>query len=387
MSTLKVNNIQNANGTSAIAIDSSGVATFSKTLVPSSSMMYRNLIINGDMRIAQRGTSFTGTTSGIYSLDRMLHNLNAGTWTITQDTDVPTGQGFAKSLKMACTTAKGSLSAGDVIILGQRFEGQNLTRYIKGTNAVQTTVSFWIKSNKTGTYTTEQYDFDNGRQISRTFTIDSANTWEKKTITLAADTGGSNFDCDNALSLEVNIWLGAGSNHTSGTFTDNTWAAGVTANRVSSSNVNLADSTSNYINVTGWQLEVGDAATPFEHRQYGAELALCQRYFETSFAYGQAVPTSTFDGMVAPGYNQASSTTGEIGGQVNFQTKKRATPTVTIYDQSSNSGKLCRTLIGVGNYDNQTASVANFNDRGGLVYGSGNSASYVRFHFKAEAEL
>src|SRR6056300_539220 len=118
MSTIKVNNITNANGTSAIAIDSSGVATFSKTLVPSSSMMYRNLIINGDMRIAQRGTSFTGITSGLtFPVDRWTFQMNSiGTWSASQDTDVPTGQGFANSIKIDCTTADASLAAGDYVL-------------------------------------------------------------------------------------------------------------------------------------------------------------------------------------------------------------------------------------------------------------------------------
>jgi hypothetical protein len=155
---------------------------------------FRNIIINGDMSIAQRSTSVAGITGqGYNTIDRFeTHASSLGTWTQSQSTDVPTGQGFATSLKMDCTTADASPSAGDFLYVRQKVEGQNLQYLKKGTaNALSTTLSFWVRSNKTGTYIAELYDIDNNRTISNSYTILSADTWEKKTLTYAGDTTGA----------------------------------------------------------------------------------------------------------------------------------------------------------------------------------------------------
>ena len=238
----------------------------------------RNLIINGNMQIAQRGTSATGVSAfGYYTVDRWSPVfVSSGIWTNTQDTDVPTGQGFANSFKLECTTAVTSLTAGAIGLFRQAIEGQNLQQLKKGTaNAESITLSFWVKSNKTGTYILELFDADNTRQISKAYTVDTADTWEKKTITYAGDTTGA-FVNDNSVGLYVQWWIAAGSDRSSGTL-QTSWASVVNANRAVGQ-VNLADSTANYINITGVQLEAGDTATPFEHLQYGQQLALCQRY-------------------------------------------------------------------------------------------------------------
>jgi hypothetical protein len=239
---------------------------------------FRNLIINGDMSIAQRGTSASGiTSSGYQTVDRLTLDLNsAGTWTVSQDTDVPTGQGFSKSFKLACTTANASLSASNRIAFRQFFEGQMFQLLKKGTsNAESVTLSFWVKSNKTGTYVIELYDHDNSRHINKSYTINSADTWEKKTLTFAGDTTGS-LDNDNALSFHLEFWLGAGSTYTSGSL-QTSWGSNTTANRAVGV-VNLADSTSNYINFTGVQLEVGTSASDFEFLPYDVNLQRCLRY-------------------------------------------------------------------------------------------------------------
>ena len=144
----------------------------------SDAVNFRNIIINGDMSIAQRSTSVAGITSssGYQALDRYANDISsAGTWTISQSTDVPSGQGFAKSLKMDCTTANASLSAGSYLTVNQKFEGQNLQYLKKGTaNAESLTLSFWVKSNKTGTYCVNFIDQDNTREIDKSYTIDSA---------------------------------------------------------------------------------------------------------------------------------------------------------------------------------------------------------------------
>ena len=240
------------------------------------------LIINGDMSVAQRSTSASSiTTSGYHSIDRIDTVIGSqGTWTQSQSTDVPSGQGFAKSLKMDCTTADASPASGDFLIIQQGLEGQNLQLLKKGTSSAESiTLSFWVKSNKTGTYILELWDRDNDRAYSQSYTISSASTWEKKVISYEGDTTGA-FDNDNAKSLEVNFFLGAGSDRTSGTL-QTAWGTRTNANRAVGQ-VNLADSTSNEWYLTGVQMEVGefDSTTipsfPFE--SFESNLRKCMRY-------------------------------------------------------------------------------------------------------------
>ena len=241
---------------------------------------FRNIIINGDMSLAQRSASETGVnTTGYYTVDRFkLTNASAGTWTQSQSTDVPTGQGFATSLKMDCTSADASPSSGDVLILQQLIEGQNLQYLKKGTaNAESLTLSFWVKSNKTGTYICELRDVDNNRTISKSYTISSANTWEKKTITFDGDTTGA-FGNDNAESLRCSFYLNAGSDYTSGTL-QTSWSGRTNANRAVGQ-VNLADSTSNEFYITGVQLEAGTSASDFQFLPVDVNLRRCERYYQ-----------------------------------------------------------------------------------------------------------
>ena len=242
------------------------------------------IIINGDMAVAQRATSTSSITSdGFYTLDRFqTHISSLGTWTQSQDTDVPSGQGFANSLKMDCTTADASPSAGDFCIIRTKFEGQDLQLFKKGTsNAEKFTLAFWVKSSKTGTHIVELFDIDNSRTVSQAYTISSADTWEKKVVNFPADTTGA-FGDDNGRSLDIQFWLGTGTTYSSGTL-QTTWAGQTNANRAVGQ-VNLADSTSNNWYITGVQLEVGEFTSstipPFQHESYGDNLARCQRYFQ-----------------------------------------------------------------------------------------------------------
>jgi hypothetical protein len=232
------------------------------------------------MSIAQRSTSVASiTTSGYYTVDRWNLSLSSlGTWTMSQDTDVPTGQGFAKSLKLDCTTADAAPAASDYAFLLYNIEGQNLQYLKKGTaNAESLTLSFWVKSNKIGTYIIEVDDNDNQRNINKSYTINSANTWEKKTITFAGDTTGA-LDNDNASSLRMYWWLGVGTDWSSGTLAT-TWESTVNANRAVGQ-VNLADDTANDFYITGVQLEAGTTASDFEFLPVDVNLARCQRYFQ-----------------------------------------------------------------------------------------------------------
>jgi len=241
------------------------------------------LIINGDMQVAQRATSVTGQTgSNYFTCDRWLTDIGTGgTWTISQVADAPTGSGFRNSMKYDCTTANGSLSAGSFMTHQMRFEGQDLQLFKKGTSSAEAfTVSFWVKSAKTGTYIVELEDQDNTRSVSQAYTISSANTWEKKVLSFPADTTGA-FDNDNSASLHMFFWLLAGTTYSSGTL-NTTWSSQTQANRAVGV-VNLADSTSNDWYITGVQLEVGEfdanSIAPFQHESFGDILARCQRYY------------------------------------------------------------------------------------------------------------
>ena len=340
---------------------------------------HRNLVINGDMQIAQRATSVSSITSGgYYTADRWNEAITTqGTWTISVENDAPTGSGFRKSLKMLCTTADASPAAGDNLQFFTTLEGQNLQHIKKGTSAAeQVTLSFWVKANVTGTYIAELYDNDNARQTSKSYTISASGVWEYKTITFAADTTGA-FDNDNALSLYVVFGLGAGSNFTSGTL-QTSWATATTANRFVGQ-TNLAAATNNYWQITGIQLEVGDTATPFEFKSVEDELLECQRYYEKTYNLETALGTG-----VAPGWVGAvtSSATTETGGSA-FKVVKRGTPTITLYNAISGaSGAVYR----VSDAASVSSSVNYIGNNGfGLINVSSNNSFY--YHYVANAEL
>ncbi len=290
---------------------------------------FRNLIINGDMNIAQRGTSHT-TASG-YTLDRWhLNDSTSGAFTVTQSTTVPSGQGFAKSYKLDCTTADASPDAGEYLIFNQRIEGQNLQYIKKGTsNAESLTLSFWVRSNKTGTYIAELRDGDNTRNNTIAYTISSADTWEKKIITFAGDTTGA-LDNDNARSFDVNFWLLAGSNFSSGTLTSNTWSSITDANRAAG-NVNIADSTSNEWYITGVQLEVGTSASDFEFLPHDVNLMRCYRYC-VNLVKGNQEDGAANEPITGGRINNAD----QFVGIPFLPTEMRANPTLVANDISNN---------------------------------------------------
>ena len=275
----------------------------------------KNLIINGSMQVAQRGTSLTGLHNNTnYLIDRFSFGGGTidGRVTMTQDSDGPAG--FANSLKLACTTADTSIAASDENYIIYRVEGQDLQQLKKGTASAESmTLSFYVKGNAAATYTAEFYDADNTRQNGQTFNVTTS--WNRVTLTYAPDTTGA-YTNDNTIGVYIIFWLNTGSNLTSGTFTSNTWASSVQANRVSASNTSFFDSTSRTLNITGVQLEVGSVATDFEHRSYGEELALCQRYYQK---YGGA---SDWTVGTSANYNGSSNYLG-----LSFINEMRAAPT------------------------------------------------------------
>ena len=237
-----------------------------------------SLAINGAMNVAQRG-SLTGQTGTVYTAcDRFLSAEVGNTVTTsTQDTDVPSGQGFANSLKIDVTTADASLPANGVFLVITKLEGQDLQHLLYGTSdAKNLTLSFWVKSPKTGTHIAELFQNDAGYYNSQAYTIASANTWQKVELTFSGYTATA-FDNDNGYSLGITWFLAAGSDYTSGTLSSNTWH-NTQANRAVGQ-VNCVDDAANNFYLTGVKLEVGETATPFQHEDYGTTLRKCQRYF------------------------------------------------------------------------------------------------------------
>ena len=287
----------------------------------------KNLIINGAMQVAQRGTSAVPVGSGTFIVDRFkAYKSNDGAYTIEQSTDAP--DGFTTSLKGQVTTADTSIAAGQYAYWPYYIEAQDLQHLSYGTsNAKTLTLSFWVKSSKTGVYTVSVYKPDTtSYMFTHEYTISSANTWENKTITISPTAGSTSFITssggaianDNGPGLILSWNLSFGSTFTGGT--SNSWSND-TSDYSTTNAVNWMDSTSNNFYLTGVQLEIGDVATPFEHRSFGDELARCQRYLET-------LP------RLRGGVDGAGST--QRAGTV-FQTTKRATPTITgtIYDSVS----------------------------------------------------
>jgi hypothetical protein len=286
----------------------------------------KNIIINGAMQVAQRGTSeaSVSTTKYANAPDRWRFVAgNGGTWTVSQSTTSPNL--FKNSYKFDCTTADSSLGAGDFLAFDQGLEGLDLQGLGWGTSdAKSITVSFHVRSNKTGTYTCELFQGAGGVGgsnilVSKSYTISAADTWEKKTITFSGNTAVA-FTNDNSRQLTLNLWLAAGSNFTGGTFSDGTYH-NANNKRVASGQVNLADSTSNEWYITGVQIEVGTVATDFEHRSFGQELALCQRYYYRWTA--DAIDAYAWMGM-------SYSTTTCFGIVQKLPVTMRATPTSSV---------------------------------------------------------
>jgi len=245
----------------------------------STGLSNRNLIINGAMQVAQRGT-VTGVTAAYGGPDRyQFSRSGAAAVSLSQDTTVPSNQGFTTSLKIDVTTADSSLAAGDYAMIRQRIEAQNLQHLLYGSSGAKTlTLQFWVRSPKTGTHICELYHDDATYFNSQVYSVASADTWQKVTLTFDGYQTTA-FNNDNGIGLAIDWWLAAGSTYSGGTLSSNTWH-NTQANRAVGQ-VNAVDNTSNNFYLTGVQLEVGEQSTSFEHRSFADELQKCKRYFQT----------------------------------------------------------------------------------------------------------
>jgi hypothetical protein len=291
--------------------------TYNDGTLQSSAPGGKNLIINGNMTIHQRGGTITATSATVYyGLDRFWGFAGTGQFSMEQSTDAP--DNFLNSMKVTVTTADASMAAGDRYMLSQPIEGLNVSDLDFGSSTAKTvTLSFWVKSSITGTFGAVLINGNATRTYVKEYTISSANTWEKKTITIAGDTTGT-WTYTNALWGSVRFCLATGSTYQG---TDDSWNAG---NYISTSNqTNLMATTSTTFYVTGVQLEVGTTATDFEHRPYDMELARCQRYYETLGygAWGQAESSSNY--VIDLVYKVTKRTTPSIGLNVTSNIRLR----------------------------------------------------------------
>ena len=280
MSTIKVNKLEHTSTTNGgIQLDNAGHVTVDGQQMPTTGpLSHRNLVINGGMTVAQRGTVTGITTSAYAACDRFRTAVSSlGTWTASQVTSCPVG--FSKSLRLDCTTADVSPTAAGYIIVMYSVEGQDVQHLnYGGSTAQDLTISFHVRSNKTGSASFEIQQKDNSdRQYLASYTISAANTWEKKTITVPGDTSGLIND-DTGVGLRFSWWLNSGSDYNTGS-TASTWGPEVNANR-NAANLGIGGSTSDYFELSGVQVEVGEKATPFEHKSYAEELQRCERYFQ-----------------------------------------------------------------------------------------------------------
>ena len=307
-----------------------------QTLATQNSLGVRNLIINGDMRIDQRNAGASVTpTDGLYTVDRWLFRVSqASKLTAQRVTDAPTG--FDYSLKVTSSSAY-TVGVSDFFECEQRIEGNNVYQLDLGTSDAKTiTISFWVKSSLTGTFGGSLANVAFNRSYPFEYTISSANTWEKKTVTVALDTTGT-WATDNSIGLRVQFGLGVGNNWagTAGSWiATGTWSATGATSVVGTSGATWQ--------LTGVQVEVSDGvATPFEHRPYDMELARCQRYYNNVGKVGHSAYSAVgVMGFVFPTPMRATPTTtfsysGTTNRVYNIQTGAQSTlssPTVVVGD-------------------------------------------------------
>ena len=349
----------------------------------------RNLWINGACNVAQRSTSVTGLgdgNEGYVTVDRMRESggtASAGRYTSKQTaiTDLP---GFANCFHVNCTTADTSIAAGELLFFGTRLEGQDLQRLAKGTSSAEPiTISWYMKTNKAFTFVLEVKDIDNTRDIQQKFT--TTTDWTRHSLTFVADTTGA-LDDDNARSLDIHIWVHAGSTYSGGTFTSNTWSSVTNANRAVGIG-SFYDSTDNDLKMTGFQVEIGEVATPFEHEDFGTTLAKCQRY---TYIMSSSTSSATTDFI-----NGAAYSASQVNAGMDLPVTMRATPTVT-YGNATGAYRFYRaggndafdTLVS----DNPTNLHLQFAGTSGLSHTSGVAGSVqLRYgdgaFIKADAEL
>lgn len=344
----------------------------------------RNIMYNGAMKIAQRGDQ-ASITNAYTGCDRWKFDKGGSHATVVTGKQAGSGvstpeNGFPNSVHIDVTTASGSVSAGDLGLLRQYIESQDLQHLKFGTSSAESlTLSFWVKSPKTGTHWVEIYGYDAAKFNSASYSVSSANTWEKKTVTFVGETSAV-IPNDNTHGFVIQWWLIAGSTYAGGTHPGNVWHT-TNANRVPGQ-VNVLDSTDNNFYLTGVQLEVGDSASDFEHRSFQEELKLCERYFFSTYNYGATIGAASSASYLGRFIDDTQSY-----GSIQVPTvAMRSSPTRVIYNTSTGTAGQVRT-----DTQNVAASITGTDVKGGgWIYVNnvsvGKSVS-VKAHLTMDAEM
>ena len=311
---------------------------------------FKNRIINGDMRIDQRnaGASVNPST-GAYTLDRWFGGgVHDGVLGVQRVADAPTG--FVNSLRVTVSTADASLGATQYARIGQPIEGFNVADFAGGTASAATiTFSFWVKSSLTGTFGGYIANGDESRIYIFQYTINAASTWEQKTVTLTLATNGT-WATDNSAGMRAFFSLGAGSSYIG---TANTWLTSYA--QQASGNINVINTINATWQITGVQLESGTVASPFERRDYGRELMMCMRYYETQSGYNTLI------------YSDNALASGTV--PFTFSVVKRANPTIVLTNPSgtlSNTGTQSAVSISTARFEINVPSSSGAGIRGGF---------------------
>lgn len=300
----------------------------------------RNMLMNGGMTVIERGHGATSVTSlgdgneyGLMDRWYVYSGHSLGRFTMSQDTDVPVG--FRKAMKLTCTTADTSVAANEYIHLNYAIEGRDLQHLEYNTaNAKTTVVSFYVKGNAAASYTfAAQYQPQGGTARWFLKEIPVTTSYVRQEIQIVGDTatGSYGIDDDSNGRWQFHVWLHGGTNYSSGTFADGTWADRDYTKTFNNNQTSFVDSTSRTLFMTGWQFEVGERASDFEHRPYHVELLDCQRYYEVvASGGGSNRPTlSNWQGITTNQYS-----TSRMFGRIPYKVRKRATPTVTVHNHS-----------------------------------------------------
>jgi hypothetical protein len=320
-------------GTNAVTYDANQNATHTGYISAPNTFGYKNRVINGNMNVDQRnaGNSYTvpgGNSTAYYTVDRFaIQSYGSNVFTAQQNSgNAPASQGFAQCLKITTASAQ-SIGSTDYYALFHNIEGYNISDLGWGTSGAKTiTLSFWVNCSLTGTFSGALKNSDASRSYVFSYTVNSANTWEFKTIVVPGDTAGT-WQSGASIGISICLDLGAGSGRktTAGSWYGSNYYG-------ATSSVTLASNASATYYITGVQLEVGSKATPFDMREYGRELIMCQRYFEKSYDQGTAVGSVTDNGQHLT--RATAQAGGSFGNNIFFKVEKRTSPTVTFYRAS-----------------------------------------------------
>tara|TARA_R100001460_G_scaffold16484_1_gene36008 strand:- start:135 stop:1211 length:1077 start_codon:yes stop_codon:yes gene_type:complete len=336
----------------------------------------RNLIINGNFVVAQRGTSFSNVTTSQFCLDRFSVDVGGGgAFNVTQDSSAP--EGFEKSLKLEVNTADSSIAVGDAYRITQAIEGQDITQVDLGASTAKAmALSFYVKSSVTGTYGIGLANSAETENFVAEYTINSANTWEKKTINIPVRTSGT-WLTTNGIGIGVRFDLGSGTNYNG---TAGQWQT--TSSKVyrTSSCVNLIATGSATWQITGVQLEVGQNPTSFEHEPFERTFLKCQRYFQKSYPHGNFLGDNTGNGAV--GYYATSDADRQ---NITWALPMRAAPDMSIQRKNGGGANQAQRGNNAGTYADLSSITAVST---GLEFlQDATNDAHFRFHYYADAEL